>query len=281
MDRALREFRIRGVKTNIPFLENVIAHPTFRSGQATTTLIDTHAGAVRVQAAPRPRDEAAELPRRRHRQRQSAREGLQARQAARCRAAPPDYDRKHAPPPGTRQTAAGTRAGEVRRVDAEAEAAADHRHDLPRCASVAAGHARAHATTCWRCADAVARRTPDLFSLEMWGGATFDTAMRFLQRRSVGAPAPAARARSEHLLPDAVPRRERRRLHELSRQCRAGFVKHAAEQRHRHLPHLRLAELPAEHEGRDGSGAGDARDLRSGDLLHRRHPRSEARRSIR
>jgi pyruvate carboxylase len=41
MDRALREFRIRGVKTNIPFLENVIANPVFRSGQATTTLIDT------------------------------------------------------------------------------------------------------------------------------------------------------------------------------------------------------------------------------------------------
>ena len=41
MDRALREMRIRGVKTNTPFLENVIAHPTFRSGAATTTLIDT------------------------------------------------------------------------------------------------------------------------------------------------------------------------------------------------------------------------------------------------
>ena len=32
-------------------------------------------------------------------------------------------------------------------------------------------------------ADAVARLTPDLFSLEMWGGATFDTSMRFLQDR--------------------------------------------------------------------------------------------------
>src|SRR3954470_15828594 len=39
--RTLSEFRIRGVKTNIPFLENVIAHPQFRAGQATTTLIDT------------------------------------------------------------------------------------------------------------------------------------------------------------------------------------------------------------------------------------------------
>src|SRR6187401_1025303 len=41
MDRALREMRIRGVKTNIPFLENVLHHSLFRSGQATTTMIDT------------------------------------------------------------------------------------------------------------------------------------------------------------------------------------------------------------------------------------------------
>ncbi|MGE9268394.1 MAG: biotin carboxylase N-terminal domain-containing protein, partial [Verrucomicrobiales bacterium] len=41
MDRALREFRIRGVKTNIPFLENVIADETFRAGDAHTKLIDT------------------------------------------------------------------------------------------------------------------------------------------------------------------------------------------------------------------------------------------------
>src|SRR3954469_14244129 len=41
MDRALREFRVRGVKTNIPFLENVISNRTFRAGEATTTLIDT------------------------------------------------------------------------------------------------------------------------------------------------------------------------------------------------------------------------------------------------
>ena len=39
MHRALAEYRIRGVKTNIPFLENVIAHDKFRTGQATTTLI--------------------------------------------------------------------------------------------------------------------------------------------------------------------------------------------------------------------------------------------------
>src|SRR5690606_1643142 len=40
MHRALTEFRIRGVKTNIPFLENVIHDEAFRAGKATTTLID-------------------------------------------------------------------------------------------------------------------------------------------------------------------------------------------------------------------------------------------------
>jgi pyruvate carboxylase len=41
MDRALREFRIRGVATNLQFLENVINHPLFRSGECTTRFIDT------------------------------------------------------------------------------------------------------------------------------------------------------------------------------------------------------------------------------------------------
>ncbi|MDE1549744.1 pyruvate carboxylase [Jeotgalibaca caeni] len=41
MSRALQEFRIRGVKTNIPFLQNVIQHPTFKSGEAKTTFIDS------------------------------------------------------------------------------------------------------------------------------------------------------------------------------------------------------------------------------------------------
>src|SRR5260370_8497793 len=40
MDRALREFRIRGVKTNIPFVENVVNHPRFRAGEVTTSFLD-------------------------------------------------------------------------------------------------------------------------------------------------------------------------------------------------------------------------------------------------
>jgi pyruvate carboxylase len=40
MERSLKEFRIRGVKTNIPFMLNVVTHPVFQSGEAKTTFID-------------------------------------------------------------------------------------------------------------------------------------------------------------------------------------------------------------------------------------------------
>src|SRR3546814_14214124 len=41
MDRALREFRIRGLSTNLAFLENVINHEQFKSGACITRFIDT------------------------------------------------------------------------------------------------------------------------------------------------------------------------------------------------------------------------------------------------
>lgn len=40
MLRALVEFRIRGVKTNIPFLLSLLTHPTFIAGDCWTTFID-------------------------------------------------------------------------------------------------------------------------------------------------------------------------------------------------------------------------------------------------
>ena len=42
MYRTLMEFRIRGVKTNIPFLENVISHPVFQQGNATVKFIEKY-----------------------------------------------------------------------------------------------------------------------------------------------------------------------------------------------------------------------------------------------
>ena len=58
MHRALREMRIRGVKTNIPFLENVITHEKFTQGKATTSMIDVTPALFRFKAR---RDRATKL----------------------------------------------------------------------------------------------------------------------------------------------------------------------------------------------------------------------------
>ena len=49
--RALREFRIGGVATNIPFLSAVLAHPDFAANRISTGFIDTHVAALVGEAA--------------------------------------------------------------------------------------------------------------------------------------------------------------------------------------------------------------------------------------
>jgi len=178
MDRALREFRVRGVKTNIPFLENVIANPVFRSGQATTTLIDTTPDLFKFK--PR-RDRATKLlaflgdvivngnP-------QS--KGYVPK-AALPPVPPPRHDRKERPPDGTRQLLLNLGAKKF------AEWTLGQKQLLITDTTFRDAHqsllaTRVRSFDMLAIAPAVARRTPQLFSLEMWGGATFDTAMRFL-----------------------------------------------------------------------------------------------------
>ncbi|MCE9610533.1 MAG: pyruvate carboxylase [Chthoniobacter sp.] len=178
MDRALREFRIRGVKTNIPFLENVIHFPIFRSGVATTTMIDTSPQLFEFKAK---RDRATKLlgflgnvivngnPHAK---------GYQP--AAALTPAPlPTWDRKQTPPAGTRQLLLELGPKKF------AEWTLKQKRLLVTDTTFRDAHqslmaTRVRTVDMAAIAGAVARRTPELFSLEMWGGATFDTAMRFL-----------------------------------------------------------------------------------------------------
>ena len=279
MDRALREFRIRGVKTNIPFLENVIADETFRAGQAHTKLIDTKTELF--QFRPR-RDRATRTlsyisditlngnP--------TAKGWKPA--AALPKAHVPDslVIEHHAEvPKGTRDFLLELGPEKF------AKWILDENRLLITDTTLRDAHQSLIATRMrtydmLRVAEAVAHRVPQLFSLEMWGGATFDTAMRFLSRVSVGPPSPVARKDPESLLPDAVPRLERGRLLELSGQRRRRFRETRGGLRHGHLPDLRFAQLPAQHAGRHGSRARSRQGaLRSRHLLYRRHQRRETR----
>jgi pyruvate carboxylase len=178
MDRALREFRIRGVKTNIPFLENVIHNPVFRSGAATTTLIDTTPELFKFK--PR-RDRATRLlafigdviingnPQAKGHKPKTALPLIE----------PPGYDHKQTPPPGSRQLLLELGPKKF------ADWALKQKKLLVTDTTFRDAHQSLFATRVrthdmLAAAGAIARRTPGLFSLELWGGATFDTAMRFL-----------------------------------------------------------------------------------------------------
>ena len=125
-------------------------------------------------------------------------------------------------------------------------------------------------------ADGTAEILTDCFSLEMWGGATFDVAYRFLHE------SPWERL---DLLREKIPNIP---FQMLLRGANAvgytnypdnlirAFVKEAAQLRHRRVPRVRLPELDARHGGGHGRGAQAGQALRGHHLLHRRHSGPQA-----
>ncbi len=182
MDRALREFRIRGVKTNIPFLENVIADPIFRGGAATTRFIDTNPQLFHFENR---KDRATKLLRYLADVTVNGNPNAKGWKPAKPLLSPAlpkahDFAVAVAPPPGTKQR--------LTQLGPEKFAAwiAKQKPLLLTDTTFRDAHqsllaTRVRSYDMLAVAEAVAHRTPQLFSLEMWGGATFDTAMRFLR----------------------------------------------------------------------------------------------------
>jgi pyruvate carboxylase len=173
--RAVAEFRIRGVTTNIAFLQAVLDDPDFRAGNITTSFIETHPQLLQARgsgdrgtklmtfladvtvnqphgSAPVTLDPAAKLP---------------------------AVDLDAPAPDGTRQ----------RLLDLGPEAFARALREQNQVAVTDTTFRDAHQSllaTRVRTADLlavaphVARTTPQLWSLECWGGATYDVALRFL-----------------------------------------------------------------------------------------------------
>ena len=179
-DRALREFRIRGVKTNIAFLLNLIGHPTFKSGQATTRFIDETPELFKLRV---PRDRATKALSYLGDVIVNGRSDVKSSPAAVRRLVVPLVPASshfEPPPAGMRQKlqelgpdrfAAWVRA-EKRLLLTDTTLRDAHQSLLAT---------RVRTYDMLAIADTMARRTSGLFSLEMWGGATFDTSMRFLQ----------------------------------------------------------------------------------------------------
>ncbi len=179
MDRCLQEFRIRGVKTNIPFLIRLVNHPTFLAGEATTRLIDQTPELFEL---PRRRDRATKLLTYLAEQIVNGNSLVEGRPLATRRApAPlPELQPNRPLPRGTR---------DVFREDGPAGLQAwiaQQKGLLLTDTTMRDAHQSLLATRVRtyemrQIAPAYAQLIPQLFSIEMWGGATFDTSMRFLK----------------------------------------------------------------------------------------------------
>jgi len=179
MRRALAEFRIRGVKTNIPFLDNVVSHPEFIDGSYTVSMIDTHPELFQFRSR---KDRGTKILNYIAETSVNGGSGIKpgARKPAVRVPALPHYAPGEVMPSGTRDIllthgvdgllAHIRESGRLWLTDTTMRDA--HQSLLAT---------RMRSFDLVRAAETFARETPQLFSLEVWGGATFDTAMRFLR----------------------------------------------------------------------------------------------------
>ncbi|WP_417742326.1 pyruvate carboxylase [Salipiger sp.] len=179
MDRALREFRIRGVSTNIDFVINLLKHPTFLNNQYTTKFIDTTPELFdfkkRRDRGTKVLTYIADITVNGHPEVQG-----RARPAADLKPARPPERRVETPPAGTRTLL------EEKGAQAVADWMAAQKQLLITDTTMRDGHqsllaTRMRSIDMIKVAPAYAANMSGLFSVECWGGATFDVAYRFLQ----------------------------------------------------------------------------------------------------
>ena len=177
MDRALREFRIRGVATNLTFLEAIIGHPKFKDNSYTTRFIDT---TPELFASVKRQDRATKLLNYLADVTVNGHPETRGRPAPKADAAAPVVPfHGGAVPEGSRQ--------KLQALGPEkfADWMREQRQVLVTDTTMRDGHQSLLATRMRthdiaRIAGTYARALPQLLSLECWGGATFDVSMRFL-----------------------------------------------------------------------------------------------------
>lgn len=178
MDRALREFRIRGVATNIEFVINLLKHPTFLNNTYTTKFIDTTTELFNFR---RRKDRATKI------LTYIADITVNGHPETAGRPKPPAEVRAPKPPAAKGEPAMGTRnLLEQKGPQAVADWMRAQKKVLVTDTTMRDGHqsllaTRMRSIDMIRVAPAYAANLGDLFSVECWGGATFDVAYRFLQ----------------------------------------------------------------------------------------------------
>ena len=173
--RVLAEFRIRGVATNIPFLQSLLDEPDFVAGRLSTSFIDEHPGLL---TSRKPADRGTKLLT--YLSQVTVNKPYGPRLATiSTRSRLPDIDLEKPPAPGARD--ALLRVGpEQWARDLRDQRAVGVTDTTFRDAHQSLLATRVRTRDLMYVAGHVARLTPQLLSVEAWGGATFDVALRFL-----------------------------------------------------------------------------------------------------
>lgn len=177
MDRNLREFRIRGVKTNIPFLGNVVLHEKFIKGEFDTSFIDT---TPELFEFPERKDRGTKLLNYIGNVTLNGFPGVEKRtKPIFVQPDKPKVDILIPSPEGTKQILDAQGAdGLVKWIKEQEDVLLTDTTFRDAHQSLLATRVRTQDML--EIADETSRLMHDYFSLEMWGGATFDVAYRFL-----------------------------------------------------------------------------------------------------
>lgn len=177
MHRVLEEFRIRGVKTNIPFLVNVVRHHKFHTGEYSTSFIEQHSELFEFKEK---RDRGTKLLTFIAQTIVGGYPGLE-------KVKKPNFPEPRIPHTSIKQ--AYPRGSKQIFDELGANGFVEWIRTNPRLLVTDTTFRDAHQSLLatrvrtfdlLQIAEATGKLAPNLFSLEMWGGATFDTSMRFL-----------------------------------------------------------------------------------------------------
>src|SRR5699024_7236687 len=178
MVRNLKEFRIRGIKTNIPFLENVILHEQFMSGEYNTTFIDQ---TPELFVFPKRKDRGTKMLTYIANTTINGFDGIKKKKKPTFLTPQvPKISQSEEIPAGTKQIL------EQHGPDGLAKWLKEQNEVMLTDTTFRDAHqsllaTRVRTKDLLKIAEPTARLLPNLFSVEMWGGATFDVAYRFLK----------------------------------------------------------------------------------------------------